>query len=270
MKRITKVVAVTLMSFCLVLPLGISVQAAGTDIVYIAPRGEKYHKQGCSTLSRSKHLTQLTVDEALARGCTPCKVCSPGGSASSADTSVQTTSAAPAAPAASNAAITANQAVQNAYALYVQHGFNSSDAMSRVQSILPKIATDPANYEQLVNADLSAAVSSTAAAASSITADQAVQKAYALYVQAGLDSSSAMTHIQGILAQLAASPDDYVQLVQNDLAKISGTSASSAKPTAEQLVQQLYAQLISQGLSSDQAMAQINAQLPSILAQAAA
>lgn len=76
MKRIMKVVAVTLMSFCLVLPLGINVQAAGTDIVYIAPTGEKYHKQNCSTLSRSKHLTQLTVDEALARGYTPCKVCS--------------------------------------------------------------------------------------------------------------------------------------------------------------------------------------------------
>lgn len=142
--------------------------------------------------------------------------------------------------------------------------------MSRVQSILPKIAANPTNYEQLVNADLSAVVSSAASAASSITADQAVQKAYALYVQAGLDSSSAMTHIQGILAQLAASPDDYVQLVQNDLAKISVTSAASTKPTAEQLVQQLYAQLTSQGLSSDQAMAQINAQLPSILAQAAA
>ncbi len=78
-----------------------------------------------------------------------------------------------------------------------------------------------------------------------------------------------MTRIQGILSQLAAAPDSYAQLVQNDLAQLANTAAASAKPTAEQLVQQLYAQLINQGFSSDQAMAQINAQLPAILAQAA-
>lgn len=210
MKRMLKIVIAVTMSICLVLPLNISVQAAGTDIVYVAPSGNKYHKHNCRTLSRSKNLTQLTIDQALANGYTPCKVCSPGGSDSAASITAQTT------PAAATPAISAPST------------------------------------------------------ASAITAEQAVQRAYALYVQGGLDSNTAMTRIQGLLPQLAATPDSYAQLVQNDLAQLANTAAVSAKPTAEQLVQQLYAQLIGQGVSSDQAMAQINAQLPAILAQAAA
>lgn len=217
MKRLLKIVTAVAMSVCLVLPLNVSVQAAGTDIVYVAPTGNKYHKQNCRTLSRSKSLRQLTIDQALASGYTACKVCSPGGSDSST-----------VAPSTSTTTAAAQAAL---------------------------VATAPAV--------------STPTSTPTITAEQAVQRAYALYVQGGLDSNSAMTHVQGILSQLAAAPDTYAQLVQNDLAQLASTAAVSAKPTAEQLVQQLYAQLITQGFSSDQAMVQINAQLPAILAQAA-
>ena len=218
MKRVLKIVTAVAMSICLVLPLNVSVQAAGTDIVCVAPTGDKYHKQNCRTLSRSKNLRQLTIDQALASGYTACKVCSPGGSSSVA---VTTTSAA---------------------------------------STTAAVQTTPATTVSVVSAPTSSP---------SITAEQAVQRAYALYVQGGLDSNSAMTRIQGILSQLAATPDSYAQLVQNDLAQLANAAVASAKPTAEQLVQQLYAQLINQGFSSDQAMTQINAQLPAILAQAA-
>jgi hypothetical protein len=50
-------------------------QNAATITVYITKTGEKYHRDGCQYLSRSKIAT--TLKEALARGFGPCKVCKP-------------------------------------------------------------------------------------------------------------------------------------------------------------------------------------------------
>lgn len=44
-----------------------------------------------------------------------------------------------------------------------------------------------------------------------------MQKAFALYVQNGLDLNSAFARVQALTAQLAAQPDNYAQLVQADL-----------------------------------------------------
>lgn len=46
--------------------------------VYIADTGKKYHLKDCRTLKKSKHLTELTVKDAKAKGYTACKVCNPG------------------------------------------------------------------------------------------------------------------------------------------------------------------------------------------------
>ena len=46
--------------------------------VYIADTGKKYHLEDCRTLKKSKHLTELTVKDAKAKGYTACKVCNPG------------------------------------------------------------------------------------------------------------------------------------------------------------------------------------------------
>lgn len=43
--------------------------------VYITDSGEKYHKDGCSSLSKSKH--PISLDEAKSRGYEPCKKCHP-------------------------------------------------------------------------------------------------------------------------------------------------------------------------------------------------
>ena len=115
------------------------------------------------------------------------------------------------------------------------------------------------------------AASNNAAAASvpttGMTAEQAVQNAYALYVQNGLTSDAAMARVQAVLARLTAQPDAYIQIVQDDLAALN--QSGTVKPaSAEQLVQQMYAALIAQGMSSDQAMAQVQTNLPAILAQA--
>ena len=235
MKKKLGFVVAFLLSICLAVP--VSVDAAGSDTVYITETGAKYHRRSCSTLSRSKNLTALTIDQAIARGKEACKVCKPGGSS------------------------TSSSGASGSTASY------SGGAQSAATAIVPTtVGTTPAAAN---SAAATASTTATATAtASSITAEQAVQKAFALYVQNGLDTNSAMTRVQTVLAQLAAAPANYAQIVQNDLAALAGATAGSTGLTAEQLVQQLYAQLIGQGFSSEQAMTQVNAQLPAILAGA--
>ena len=48
-----------------------------SDTVLITPTGEKYHRSGCRTLSRSKSLTEISRTEAESRGYEACKVCNP-------------------------------------------------------------------------------------------------------------------------------------------------------------------------------------------------
>lgn len=49
------------------------------DTVFATPSGSRYHMEGCQHLARSKSVTSLTVEEAIANGLTPCKVCKPPG-----------------------------------------------------------------------------------------------------------------------------------------------------------------------------------------------
>lgn len=52
-------------------------QQSQSKTVVITPSGSKYHNPGCRTLSRSKSLTELPEDEAIAMGYGPCGVCNP-------------------------------------------------------------------------------------------------------------------------------------------------------------------------------------------------
>lgn len=57
---------------------GASAQEQGSEeTVVVTPSGSKYHKRGCRTLSRSKTLTEMTKDQAIAAGYGPCGVCHP-------------------------------------------------------------------------------------------------------------------------------------------------------------------------------------------------
>jgi Predicted hydrolase (metallo-beta-lactamase superfamily) len=47
----------------------------GSDIVYITKTGSKYHRDGCSSLSKSK--IPIAREEAIAKGYTPCEKCNP-------------------------------------------------------------------------------------------------------------------------------------------------------------------------------------------------
>lgn len=48
---------------------------SGGTIVYITRTGSKYHRDGCSSLSRSK--IEITLKEAVEEGYEPCKRCKP-------------------------------------------------------------------------------------------------------------------------------------------------------------------------------------------------
>ncbi len=50
---------------------------AATGSVYVTSSGKKYHLRSCRTIARSKQVTELTVEQARARGYEPCKVCHP-------------------------------------------------------------------------------------------------------------------------------------------------------------------------------------------------
>lgn len=59
------------------LVLSIMAVYAATGKVYVTPSGAKYHVRSCRTLSRSKQVSELTVEQARAKGYEPCKVCNP-------------------------------------------------------------------------------------------------------------------------------------------------------------------------------------------------
>ena len=214
MKRLCIALVSALLCISMITP--VTVMAAGNDVVYITNTGKKYHAANCSSLRKSKHA--ITLANAKASGYTPCSKCL-GGTSVSAGTSTSTGTPAASANAAS------------------------------VPVMTP------------------AASANGAAGPAGITAEQAVQNAYALYVQHGLTSEAAMNRVQTVLAKLTAQPSEYLRIVQEDLALLN-QSGTGSTASAEQLVQQMYAALVAQGMSSDQALAQVQANLPAIMAQA--
>ena len=200
MKRLCIALVSALLCISMIAP--VHVMAAGNDVVYITDTGKKYHAANCSSLRKSKHA--ITLANAKASGYTPCSKCL-GGTSVSAST--------------------------------------------------------------FTSAGTPAASANTVAVPAGITAEQAVQNAYALYIQNGLTSEAAMNRVQTVLTKLTAQPSEYPRIVQEDLALLN-QSGTGSTASAEQLVQQMYAALVAQGMSSDQALAQVQANLPAIMAQA--
>lgn len=46
-------------------------------IVYVTPKGRKYHLKSCRTISNSQEIMSITLEEAKKRGYEPCRVCDP-------------------------------------------------------------------------------------------------------------------------------------------------------------------------------------------------
>ena len=51
--------------------------ASSSATVYITANGKKYHRENCRTLTKSKAVTAVSIDEVKRKGYTPCKVCYP-------------------------------------------------------------------------------------------------------------------------------------------------------------------------------------------------
>lgn len=164
-------------------------------------------------------------------------------------------------------AMTINQAAAAGYTACKICKPGAPDSTAKTNTSSKPAAAKKAGNTKAKAAQPTAAATSAAAKAGGITAEEAVNDAFALYVQSGLDANAAMAKVQGVLPQISANPSNYQAIVQKDLGQQAAPASTGA--TAQQLVQQMYASLIAQGFSSDQAMAQINAQLPAIQAQAA-
>lgn len=124
------------------------------------------------------------------------------------------------------AGLTAADAVNYAYKKYIESGFGHNDAMTHVNKILSQLQATPSNVESIVTADLSgvsSAGSTVMATAAAISAADAVNLVYKLYLQAGLDSATAMARVQAVLSQIQANPAGYLAIVQNDLAAMGIT-----------------------------------------------
>lgn len=51
--------------------------ATSSLIVYVTANGKKYHRKSCSTLSKSRTVISLSIDDARKKGYEPCKKCNP-------------------------------------------------------------------------------------------------------------------------------------------------------------------------------------------------
>lgn len=243
----------------------ITVFAADTDIVYITHTGAKYHRQSCRTIAGTTHWA-VTKAQAKAQGLSTCHVCWPDDD-DSVTATVQPSTVATTAAVPATTSVTPEQAVQQAYALYMQNGLDSNSAFARVQALTAQLAAQPSNYAQIVQNDLASLQNQTATVATSLTAQDAVQKAFALYVQSGLDSNSAFARVQAIVAQLGAQPDNYAQIVQNDLANAAGQVVSATGITAAEAVQQAFALYVQKGLDTNAAFARVQALTAQLAAQ---
>ena len=195
-----------------------------------------------------------------------------------------TAAAAPAAAPAATPAITPAQAIQQAFALYVNSGIDMTTAKQRVQEKAAEIIANPAGYAALVQPDvdalkaqLAAAVpaatpaavtpAATPAATSAITPAQAVQQAFALYVNSGIDMATAKKRVEEKFGEIVLHPTEIASIVRADLETLTGASPAAASLTPEQIIQQVYARYLASGMTPEQAMAALQAKLMTLLTE---
>ena len=141
--------------------------------------------------------------------------------------------------------ITPEQAVQQAYALYVLSGLDQKISLERVQAKIEQIVADPAGFSALVDADLKALKQAVeenkqnlpapvaSILAEELTPEQIAQQAFALFVQAGLDQSAAFEHVKARLEEIVANPDKTAEIVKAEMDAIVAKKAEALKNAAQ-------------------------------------
>lgn len=157
----------------------------------------------------------------------------------------------------------------SAHYSHISHSSHSSHVSGTVLSYgnsapaqYPATITAPA--QRVINA--SPVATTTAAAASGVTAQQAVELAFKQYLAAGMDAQSAYARVQAILPHLTTAPNNYSALVNNDLISLRMATTAAVGLTAAEAVQKAYALYIQAGLDSATAYERVQAILAQLTA----
>ncbi len=224
MRKTGSMIAVLCLFFAMLCP--VKALAADDTVVYVSTQGLKYHYSGCRTIADSITVP-VTVADARMHGYEGCKVCKAYNIPATVPVSGAFVSyfggpapaAAPApapAPAAVPAGLTAEQAVQQAFALYIQNGLDQNTAMAKVQQILPQLSAQPNAYAQIVQQSLAvpatpavaaapvAAPAPAAAAPTGTAAEQLIQQMFAALVAQGMTPDQALEAINANLPAILA------------------------------------------------------------------
>ena len=215
MKKLFTTLLALVISAAIMMPL--SAHAATTYV--LNARSKIFHRPTCVSVKKMSYENRIdtdqSYDEVTSMGYSPCHNCTPGPIYT---TTTTTTTVTPITEVVSEPAtvtrsvsvqaaapgITPQQAVEQAFAMYIQGGLDQNTALSRVQAKTAEIVSNPTNIAAIVQADLAALRGAASAAATALTPEQIVQQAFAQYVAAGMTQDQALAAVQANLPALLA------------------------------------------------------------------
>ena len=213
MKKLFTTLLALVVSVAIMMPL--SAHAATTYV--LNKNSHVFHYPSCNSVQRMSSKNRWDVDksynEVVSMGYRPCHNCNPGpGNAASTTTVTYVTEVIPETPTVTRSVpaqaaapgITPQQAVEQAFAMYIQGGLDQNTALQRVQAKTAEIVSNPTNIASIVQADLAALRGAASAAATALTPEQIVQQAFAQYVAAGMTQDQALAPEQANLPALLA------------------------------------------------------------------
>lgn len=214
MKKLFTTLLALVVSVAIMMPL--SAHAATTYV--LNARSKVFHRPTCVSVKKMSYENRIdtdqSYDEVTSMGYRPCHNCTPGPIYTTTTVTTVTpiyeevpetptvTRTVPAQAAVPG--ITPQQAVEQAFAMYIQGGLDQNTALQRVQAKTAEIVSNPTNIAAIVQADLAALRGAASAAATALTPEQIVQQAFAQYVAAGMTQDQALAAVQANLPALLA------------------------------------------------------------------
>ncbi len=210
MKKVLTLLLALIVSITIMTPL--SARAATTYV--LNTNSHVFHYPSCKSVKKmswdNRWDVDISYDEVISMGYRPCHNCNPGPVSTAATTVTPIVEVVPETPTvtrsvpvqAAAVGITPQQAVQQAFAMYIQGGLDQNTALQRVQAKTAEIVANPSNIAAIVQADLAVLRGAASAAATALTPEQIVQQAFAQYVAAGMTQDQALAAVQANLPAL--------------------------------------------------------------------